>query len=139
MMAQFAIAGLIGAAGILVVEKKTRSVQRLLTTNMSRGQILAGHFLAMFAMIFLQLTVLILFGQLFLDLPYFGQPLATLLLTVATALFTASLGMLIGAVAKIRRTGRRPLPGAHVHALGAGWGLGAAGIHAGNLPARRLT
>jgi len=100
MMAQFAIAGLVGAASILVVEKKTRSVQRLLTTNMSRGQILGGHYLAMFAMIFLQLTVLILFGQLFLDLPYFGQPLATLLLTAVTALFCASLGMLIGAVAR---------------------------------------
>ena len=100
MMAQFAIAGLIGAAGILVIEKKTKSVQRLLTTNLSRGQILLGHFLAMFVMIFLQLSVLILFGQLFLDLPYFGQPLATLLMTIATALFTASLGMLIGAVAK---------------------------------------
>jgi ABC-2 type transport system permease protein len=100
MMAQFAIAGLIGAAGILVVEKKTRSVQRLLTTNMSKSQILTGHFLAMFAMIFLQLTVLILFGQLFLDLPYLGQPLATLLMTVVTALFCAALGMLIGAVAR---------------------------------------
>lgn len=100
MMAQFAIAGLIGAAGILVVEKKTKSLQRLLTTNMSRGQILAGHFLAMFAMIFLQLAVLILFGQMVLDLPYLSQPLATLLLTVVTTLFTASLGMLIGTVSK---------------------------------------
>jgi ABC-2 type transport system permease protein len=100
MMAQFAIAGLIGAASILVLEKKTRSVQRLLTTNMSLGQILAGHFLAMFVMIFLQLTVLILFGQLFLDLPYLGQPLTTLLLTAVTALFCASLGMLIGVVAR---------------------------------------
>ena len=100
MMAQFAIAGLIGAAGILVVEKKTKSVQRLLTTNMSKGQILAGHFLAMFAMIFLQLSVLILFGQIFLDLPYLSRPLATLLMTVVTAIFTASLGMLIGAASK---------------------------------------
>jgi ABC-2 type transport system permease protein len=100
MMAQFAIAGLIGAAGILVEEKKTKSVQRLLTTNMSKGQILAGHFLAMFVMIFLQLSVLILFGQLVLDLPYFSRPAATLMLTVVTAIFTASLGMLIGAVSK---------------------------------------
>lgn len=99
MMAQFAIAGLIGAAGILVVEKKTQSVHRLLTTNMSKWQILIGHFLAMFIMIFLQLITLILFGQLFLDLSYFSQPLATLLLTIGTTLFTAGLGMLIGAVA----------------------------------------
>ncbi|MFN2191958.1 MAG: ABC transporter permease [Candidatus Promineifilaceae bacterium] len=100
MMSQFAIAGLMGAAGILVVEKKTKSLQRLLTTNMSTGQILAGHFLAMFILIFIQLSVLILFGQIFLDLPYLGQPLATFLLTVMTALFTAGLGMLIGVAAK---------------------------------------
>jgi len=101
MMAQFAIAGLIGAATILVIEKKTRSVQRLLTTNLSRGQILLGHYLAMFVMIFLQLSVLILFGQIFLDLPYLSQPLATLLITIAAAMFSASLGLLIGALAKI--------------------------------------
>jgi ABC-2 type transport system permease protein len=100
MMSQFAIAGLMGAAGILVVEKKTKSLQRLLTTNMSTGQILTGHFLAMFILIFIQLSVLILFGQIFLDLPYLGQPLATFLLTVMTALFTAGLGMLIGVAAK---------------------------------------
>ncbi len=100
MMAQFAIAGLMGAATILVVEKKTRSIQRLLTTNLSRGQILLGHYLAMFVMVFLQLSVLILFGQLFLDLPYLGQPLATLLITIVTSLFCASLGLLIGAISK---------------------------------------
>ncbi|MFN2137996.1 MAG: ABC transporter permease [Candidatus Promineifilaceae bacterium] len=100
MMAQFAIAGLLGAAGILVVEKKTKSLQRLLTTNMSRGEIIAGHFLAMFIMIFLQLVTLMLFGQLFLDLPYLSQPLATVAMTVATALFTAGLGMLIGVASK---------------------------------------
>ena len=100
MMAQFAIAGLMGAAGILVVEKKTKSLQRLLTTNMSKDQIMAGHFLAMFVLIFLQLSVLILFGQIFLGLPYLSQPLATMLVTIATAFFTASLGMLIGAAAK---------------------------------------
>lgn len=100
MMAQFAIAGLMGAAGILVVEKKTGSLRRLLTTNMSRGQILLGHFLAMFIMILLQLSVLILFGQLVLDLPYLSQPLATILVTLATAIFCAALGLLIGTISK---------------------------------------
>lgn len=100
MMAQFAIAGLMGAAGLLVIEKKNRALDRMLTTNMTRGQILLGHFIAMFAMIMMQLGVLILFGQLLLGLPYFSQPLATLLVTVATALFSASLGLLIGVLAK---------------------------------------
>ncbi|MEW5987902.1 MAG: ABC transporter permease [Chloroflexota bacterium] len=100
MMAQFAIAGLIGAAGILALEKKSRCLQRLVTTNMSPGQILVGHYLAMFVMILLQMAILILFGQLALRLPYFSQPWATLLVTVTAALFCAGLGLLIGVVAR---------------------------------------
>ncbi len=100
MMAQFAIAGLMGAATILVLERKNRALQRLLTTPMTRIEILLGHYFAMVIMIMVQLTILILFGQLLLDLNYLGSPLATLVLVVATALFTASLGLLIGALAK---------------------------------------
>jgi ABC-2 type transport system permease protein len=100
MMAQFAIAALMGASVILPIEKKTGALQRLLTTNLSRAEILAGHFLAMFFLILLQLVVLMLFGQLFLSLPYFDQPLASTALTLATAFFAAGLGLLIGVVAK---------------------------------------
>jgi ABC-2 type transport system permease protein len=100
MIAQFAIAGLMGAATILVLERKNRSLQRLLTTDMSRLAILIGHFVAMLVMIFVQILILILFGQLLLKLNYLSQPLATMLLALATALFAASLGLLIGALAK---------------------------------------
>ncbi len=100
MMAQFAIAGLMGAATIMVVERKSGSLRRLLTTNIGRPAILAGHYLAMFVMILVQLVVLALFGQLLLRLDYFGQPAAATLIIVATALFGASLGLLIGALAR---------------------------------------
>jgi ABC-2 type transport system permease protein len=100
MMTQFAIAGLMGAAGILVTEKQSRSLQRLLTVNLSRLQILTGHFLAMFLMILMQLVMLILFGDLALRLTYLRQPAATLLMTFVTAAFCASLGLLIGVLAK---------------------------------------
>lgn len=100
MMAQFAIAGLMGAAAILVLERKSGSLRRLLTTPISRTQILFGHFLAMFVMIFVQLLILALFGQLLLHLDYFGSPLATLLVMITTSLFAASLGLFIGALAK---------------------------------------
>jgi len=99
MMAQFAIAGLMGAATILVLEKKNRVLQRLLTSPISKIEILIGHYLAMFVMIIVQLAILILFGQLLLDLNYLSSPLATAMLVIATALFAASLGLLIGAVA----------------------------------------
>lgn len=100
MMAQFTLAGLITAAQILVIERKNGSLRRLLTTNMSRASILVGHYLAMFIMIIFQLLILILFGQLLLKLPYFQQPAATLLLVIASALFAAAIGLLIGALAK---------------------------------------
>ena len=100
MMAQFAIAGLMGAATIIVLERKSRALARLLTTGVSQVEILLGHYLAMFVMIFVQFSLLTLFGQLFLQLNYYQQPLATLSMIIATALFAASLGLLIGTVAK---------------------------------------
>jgi ABC-2 type transport system permease protein len=100
MMAQFALAGLITAAQVLVIERKSGSLRRLLTTNMSRAGILAGHYLAMFIMIIAQLLLLVLFGQLLLQLPYFQQPAATMLLVFCSAFFAAGMGLLIGALAK---------------------------------------
>lgn len=100
MMAQFALAGLITASQILVLERKNGALRRLLTTNMSRISILLGHYLAMFILIVVQLLTLIIFGQLLLQLPYFHEPVATLLLVVAGALFAASMGLLIGTLAK---------------------------------------
>lgn len=100
MMAQFTLAGLMTAAQVLVLERKNGALRRLLTTNMSRASILVGHYLAMFIMIIVQLLILILFGQLLLRLPYFQEPVATLLLVIASALFAASMGLLIGALAQ---------------------------------------
>ena len=100
MMVQFSIAGLLGAAEVLVLERKSKSLQRLLTTAISRAEIILGHFLAMFVMILVQFVLLMGFGQLFLDLDYLREPLAMLLLVVTMALWTAGLGLLIGVLAK---------------------------------------
>lgn len=100
MMAQFALAGLITASQVLVLERKSGALRRLLTTTMSRASILVGHYLAMFIMIIAQLLILILFGQFLLRLPYFQQPAATLLLVITSAFFAASMGLLIGALSK---------------------------------------
>lgn len=100
MMAQFAIAGLMGAATIIVLERKSLALSRLLTTGVSQTEILLGHYLAMLVMIFVQFSLLTIFGQIFLQLDYYQQPLATMAMITATALFSASLGLLIGTVAK---------------------------------------
>lgn len=100
MMVQFAIAGLISAAEIMVVERKSGALRRLLTTAISRVEIIFGHYLAIFVLIFLQLVLLVGFGQVALGLPYVDAPGATLLVMVTMALWTASLGLLIGVLSQ---------------------------------------
>lgn len=100
MMAQFAIAGLMGAAEIMVTERRSRALHRLLTTTLRRAELLLGHFLAMFVIILVQILLLMSFGQLILRLPYFSEPAASLLLAGATAFFAAALGLLIGIIAR---------------------------------------
>lgn len=100
MMLQFAIAGLLTCAQIIVAERKSRCLQRLLTTAVSRTEILLGHYLSIFAVIFVQFIILIVFGQFVLKLDYLRQPLATLLVAVAAALCIAAMGLLIGIISK---------------------------------------
>lgn len=100
MMLQFAIAGLLTCATVIVNERKTRSLQRMLTTNTRRVQILLGHYLAIFLLIFVQFAVLIAFGQLILNIDYLRIPEGTLLVAFSAALCIAGLGLLIGVLAR---------------------------------------
>jgi len=100
IIVQFAIFGLITSAQILVQERKTRTLQRLMTTAMKPWEIVAGHMLAMFVLTFLQTAMLVLFGQLVLKVNYLQEPLGILLVSVALGLWVASMGLLIGVIAK---------------------------------------
>lgn len=100
MMLQFAIAGLLTAAQVIVTERKSRTLQRLLTTAAHRTHILLGHYLAIFALIFTQFVILITFGQFFLKIDYFRVPEATLLVAFCAALCIAAMGLLIGVLAR---------------------------------------
>lgn len=100
MMLQFAIAGLLTAAQIIVIERKSRALQRLLTTATRRLEILLGHYLAIFTLIFGQFLILISLSMLALRINYQSRPLATLLVAFCAALSIAALGLLIGMLAK---------------------------------------
>ncbi len=100
MMLQFAIAGLLTSAVIIVSERKSRCLQRMLTTATRRVHILLGHFLAIFSMVFCQFIILLVFGQFILKVNYLRSPLATLLVALAAALCIAALGLLIGTLAR---------------------------------------
>jgi ABC-2 type transport system permease protein len=99
-MLQFAIAGLLTAAQVIVTERKTRALQRLLTTATRRIHILVGHYLAILTLILGQFLLLILFGQLALRVNYAREVGATLVVALSAALCIAALGLLIGVLAK---------------------------------------
>jgi len=100
MMLQFAIAGLLTCATVIVNERKSRTMQRILTTNTRRIHILLGHYLAIFSLIFTQFMLLIAFGQFILRVDYLRVPEATLLVAFSAALCIAALGLLIGVLAR---------------------------------------
>ena len=85
---------------LLVLERKTHCLQRLLTTPIKRAEVIGGHILAMFLVVFAQETLLVGLGQLVFGVDYLREPAAVLLMMVALALWAASLGLLIGALAK---------------------------------------
>jgi ABC-2 type transport system permease protein len=100
IIVMFAIFGLTSSGQILVSERKTRTLQRMKTTSLASWQIIAGHLLAMFSIVFIQEVLLILFGQLFLGVDYTRQPLGILLIAVGLGLWIASMGLLIGVLVK---------------------------------------
>ncbi|MEW5938547.1 MAG: ABC transporter permease [Chloroflexota bacterium] len=100
MMLQFSIAGLLTAAQVIVSERKSRTLSRLLTTATRRIHVLLGHYLAIFTLIFGQFTILITFGQFILKVDYFRVPFAILLVAFSAALCISALGLLIGVVAR---------------------------------------
>jgi ABC-2 type transport system permease protein len=100
IIVQFAIFGLISSASVLVLERRSRALQRLLATPISRTEIIAGHTLAMFVIVLVLQVILIGVGQLMLGVNYLRAPAATLLMMVTLAFWSASLGLLISAVSK---------------------------------------
>ncbi len=100
ILVQFAIMGLVTSAQVLVRERQSRTLQRLMTTALKPWEIMIAHMLAMFFVVFTQTALLIIFGQLILDVGYLREPLGVLLLAVALGLWVSSMGLLIGLLAK---------------------------------------
>ena len=100
MMVQFAVLGLLTSAMVLVLERKGKTLERLLTTPILRAEIIGGHLLAMFVVVFLQQVLLVALGQFLFHVDYLREPIGTLLMMVALSIWAASLGLLIGALAK---------------------------------------
>jgi ABC-2 type transport system permease protein len=100
ILVQFAIFGLVTSGQILVQERKSRTMQRMMTTSMRAWQIVAGHMLAMFTVVFVQEALLVVFGQFVLGVNYAQAPLGILIVSITLGLWIASMGLLIGVLVK---------------------------------------
>jgi ABC-2 type transport system permease protein len=100
MMVQFSIFGLITSAMVLVLERKSGTLQRLLSSPLRKTEVIAGHILAMFLVIFVQQLILVLLGQFVFGVNYLRQPLAILIMIIVLAFWAASLGLLISAISR---------------------------------------
>jgi ABC-2 type transport system permease protein len=100
MLVQFAIFGLTQIALVLVLERRSGAMQRLLTTSLRRAELIAGHLLSMFLVVFVQGLLLVTFGQLALGVDYLREPLAMLLVLAGLSLWVSTLGLLIATLVK---------------------------------------
>ncbi len=100
MMVQFSIFGLITSAMVLVLERKSGTLQRLLSSPIRKYEVIAGHVLAMFSIVFTQQLILVLVGQFVFGVDYMRQPFAILLMVIVLSLWASSLGLFIGAISR---------------------------------------
>jgi ABC-2 type transport system permease protein len=99
-MVQFTMFGLMTTAMVLVLERKSGTLKRLLTTSIRRWEVVTGHMLAMFVTVLFQEVVLVLAAQFLFGVDYLRQPLATVLVMLGLALWIACLGLLISAISR---------------------------------------
>lgn len=100
MIVQFAIFGLTQTAAVLVLERNSGALRRLMASPIPKAGIILGHVLSMFLITFLQLLLLVVFGEIAFKLGYFNQLPGTLMVAACLALWSASLGLLVSAISK---------------------------------------
>ena len=93
---------LLGAAQVLVDERLRGTMKRLLVTPAGRATILSGKLLARLMLGLVQMTLLLGGGALIFGVRWGEQPLATALVSVAFALATVGLGMLVATFVRTR-------------------------------------
>jgi ABC-2 type transport system permease protein len=86
----------------ILKEKEAGSFRRLLAAPIHPGTVVASKMVAFIGVVFLQMLVMFGICSLLFDMPL-GDPLGLLALTLALALASTGLGMLLGSLAQTRK------------------------------------
>lgn len=87
-------------AEAILTEKEAGSFRRLLAAPIRRASLIAGKMVAYIVVVCLQMLVMFGVGNLLFDMPLGRAPLGLVLLTLAVALASTALGMLVGTLAR---------------------------------------
>jgi ABC-2 type transport system permease protein len=91
----------VGSASLLK-EQESGTLRRLVTAPISRGEIISGKIASIFIRGFIQLSILLLFGQVIFDLNMGSSIAAIIILIAAVTLAGTGLGMLVAVLVKTK-------------------------------------
>ncbi len=114
---------LLAAAEVLVDERLRGTLKRMLVTPASRATILGGKLLARLALGVLQMALLLVGGALIFNVGWGERPLATAVVSLAFALATVGLGLLVATIVRSRGQANSVVVGLAMTmaALGGAW------------------
>jgi len=95
MIINFVLFSTMTAGVALIMERRSGTLQRLLTTRASRGELIGGKVLGMFILTFIQQILLIGIGALAFGVDYFNDPAALLLVMISLSALVSCLGLLL--------------------------------------------
>jgi len=90
------------AGGALIEERESGTLDRLLSTRLGMGQLLAGKLLYLTTLGLAQLTVMFLWGWALFGVDFFGHLAGFLVMAPATALATSAFGLVLAALCGTR-------------------------------------
>lgn len=100
MMVMFATFGMMGGAVVLIQERQSGTLRRLVVMPVHKSSILLGKLLGILLTGLVQMTLLIVVAALFFDVPWGNSPVALVLVVLAFALAITSLSMMMAALTK---------------------------------------
>ncbi len=92
-----------GAGGALIEERESGTLDRLLSTRVTMGQLLAGKLLYLASLGFVQLVVMFVWGWALFGLELPSHVAGFVLMAIPTALVSSAFGLLLAAVCNTRK------------------------------------
>lgn len=92
-----------GAGGALIEERESGTLDRLLSTRLTMGRLLAGKLAYLTSLGLVQIAVMFVWGWLVFGLELPGHVTGFLLMAVPTALATSAFGLVLAAICRTRK------------------------------------